>query len=252
MINDAREQLAIVSPYVDRVTHVEQAILRAKNNGAQVVVFVRRDGKTLGGRNSKDALEWFRSTDIEVVGVPNLHAKFYMNEREAVVTSMNLLKSSWTSSLELGIVVGGDAHRQLVDYLKGTVRVISRAAPAQTASKTGASTRAPRSRASRPSTVKRSKPNAKPSESSKGFLGTVFGAVRDILALDEGYCIRCGEPLTESEVDAGKTMCRKDYLSWARHKRPSFPEKFCTTCGAPHTTSFAKPQCDDCFADSTG
>jgi hypothetical protein len=47
-----------------------------------------------------------------------------MNEREAVVISMNLIKSSWPGSLELGFVVEGDAHQQLVIYLRETLRVV--------------------------------------------------------------------------------------------------------------------------------
>ena len=64
--------------------HVEQAITRAKQNGARVVVFVRKNGEQLGGRKDNDAIAWFKANDIEAEGVPHLHAKFYMNEREAV------------------------------------------------------------------------------------------------------------------------------------------------------------------------
>lgn len=250
VINEATEQLAIVSPYIDRVPHVEQAITRAKQNGARVIVFARKDGDQIGGRKDNAAVAWFKANDIEVEGVPHLHAKFYMNEREAVVTSMNLLKSSWSGSLELGFVVEGDAHQQLISYLRETLRVVTAAKETETKKKPKA-----KSTRKRPTTKPAKRPRApkpKEPEPKKGFFGTVFDVVRDILVEDEGYCIRCGELLSDAEFNDGKTMCRKDYLSWAKFRRPNFPEKFCTTCGNPRETTFAKPQCRYCYADENG
>jgi len=45
--------------------HVEQAITRAKQNGARVVVFVRKNGEQIGGRKDNDAIAWFKANDIE-------------------------------------------------------------------------------------------------------------------------------------------------------------------------------------------
>ena len=77
-----------------------------------------------------------------------------------------------------------------------------------------------------------------------------MSAVKDALLPDEGYCIRCGEQLSDSEVEAGKTMCRKDYRAWAKFKNPDVKEPFCTTCGEKRGTTFAKPQCRYCYAES--
>ena len=247
VINEAKSQLAIVSPYVDRVPHVEQAILRAKNNGARVVVFVRKDGSILGGSNSQDAIDWFKSNNVEVVGVPNLHAKYYMNDTEAVVTSMNLLKSSWSGSLELGFLVDGSAHLQLVEYLRNTLRVISNVPQPAFATPQKPSRAKPE-----PSRIDRSRPTKKmdsASTNNKGFFGSLLGAVKEILAMDAEYCIRCGEQLSEYDADVGNVLCRTDYKAWAKYKNPDYEENYCVTCGERRRTTYAKPQCESCFAN---
>jgi hypothetical protein len=71
--------------------------------------------------------------------------------------------------------------------------------------------------------------------------------IRGLLLGTAGYCIRCGDDLSEADVDAGKTMCGKDYASWARFKKPEFKEKYCTNCGEEKPTTFAKPECQDCY-----
>ena len=121
IVSGAKETVVLVSPYIDQVGHVEQELLKAKNRHVELSVIVRRDGDTVGGRNSATALAWLKEHDIQVLAVPNLHAKFYLNEKEGVISSMNLLRSSWSGSLELGISVTGEAHRRLLAYLRDTV-----------------------------------------------------------------------------------------------------------------------------------
>ncbi len=118
VIKNANVRIALVSPYVDRVGHVEQELIKAKGRNVDVLVVVRQDGNKSGGNNSDQALAWFKENDIEVKAVPNLHAKFYMNESEGVITSMNLLRSSWSGSLEIGVPATGAQYSQLVGYLR--------------------------------------------------------------------------------------------------------------------------------------
>ena len=244
IINKAESNLAIVSPYIDRVLHVEQAITRAITNGVEVTIFARKDGARIGGNRATDALAWFKANKVKVVGVPNLHAKFYINETEAVVTSMNLYTSSWTGSLELGFAVEGEAHAQLAAYLRDIVMPQSKSVVTKT---TATRTSRPPKRATKSSTRRPSVPAKK---EPSGFFGSVMNVVKDALESNEGFCIRCGERLTEAEYESGKALCRKDYRAWAEFKRPAFTEKFCTTCGKSKKTSFARPQCRECFADN--
>lgn len=245
IIDQAQTKVALISPYVDKVMHVEQAIGRAMSRNVKVSVFIRQDGTKLGGGGKADqAVEWFRRNNVEVVGVPNLHAKFYINETEAVVSSMNLLTSSWANSLELGVTVSGAAHQQLTDYLNKTIFPWAKSEPIASVN-ARPNAHKPKSSSPRPPRTV-----TVPPKQNKGFFGSVFEAVKGAIAFDEGFCIRCGESLSDAEVASGKTMCRKDYVAWAKFKNPNFVEKYCAVCGKKSKTSFAKPECKTCFAES--
>ena len=77
VIDSAEQAIALVSPYIDRVGHVEQAVLKAQQRRVDVLVVVRKDGETVGGRNSGDALEWLKEHKIPVLTVPNLLSLAY-------------------------------------------------------------------------------------------------------------------------------------------------------------------------------
>ena len=256
VIDSAEQAIALVSPYVDRVGHVEQALLKAQQRGIDVLVVVRKDGETIGGRSSGDALAWFKEHNIRFLSVPNLHAKFYINEREALVSSMNLLRSSWSSSLELGIPVIGEAHERLTGYLRDHLSGLAEDVP-KVKLPTGevTATRAkPRSTTRR---TARARPKAKGrgatgraassgETKSEGVFGALGGLLKAVLGA-EGYCIRCRAELDGSQVDSGNVLCGKCYRQWARYKKRDYTEKYCTTCGQDWETSYSRPQCDDCY-----
>jgi hypothetical protein len=230
VIRAAERQLALVSPYIDEVGHVQQELILAKTRGVKIVVVVRRDSSTVGGNNSESALTWFADHGIEVQSVPNLHAKFYMNEREGVLTSMNLLRSSWSGSMEVGVIVTGEEHRQLVEYLtKHLKNFFSVVTPPSSTGKQKSSVRRP------------AKSNGR---KQSGGIGAM---IKNLITAPSGYCIRCGDLLSAKEIDSGKVLCAADYRSWAKYKNADFMENYCTTCGSEWDTSYAKPECSDCY-----
>lgn len=241
IIDSARTKVALVSPYIDRVAHVEQAIAKAIARDVRVTVFTRMDGTALGGSNSREAIDWYRQNQVEVVGVRDLHAKFYINETTAVVTSMNLLRSSWSGSLELGLVVSGEHHSQLVTYLNETIWPW-----ADSSNATSTEVRETSARETPPG--RRPSPKAQ-SNKSEGFFETIFREVKEVLVSGGGFCLRCRAPLTAADLDSGKVLCPRDYREWAKYKNAEFVEKYCTTCGREAKTSYARPQCRTCYAN---
>ena len=256
IVRDAKRFVVLVSPYVDRVGHVEHELQKAQQNGVKVLVVVRHDGNTIGGSNSQKAQDWFNEHDIPVQAVPDLHAKFYLNEKQAVVTSMNLLRSSWSGSLELGVPVTGEAHKRLTGYLRDHLRGLAEDVPkAKLPTGEDTATRAkPRSttrqtaRARPKAKARRATRRAASSDESKpeGVFGALGGLLRAVLGA-EGYCIRCRSELNADQVDAGNVLCDKCYRQWTRYKNPNFTEKYCTTCGSAGKTSYSRPQCADCY-----
>lgn len=251
VIRNAESWVALVSPYVDRVGHVEQALLQAKRRGVRILIVVRRDEDAFGGNNGKEALAWFDQEGLEVKAVPNLHAKFYANEREGVITSMNLLRSSWSGSLELGMSVTADDHRQLVSYLRDHLTsffTVTAGGNSETVSEGNAA--ANKTKAKTTKTPKRyasagRKPQAQVVRERRS--GSFTDMLKNLILGAPGYCIRCGKPLAEGEADSGKVLCQDDYTAWAVYRNPEFPEKYCTTCGKRRRTTYSRPECSACY-----
>jgi hypothetical protein len=232
IIRNAHKQVALVSPYVDEVLHVQQELLKAKARNVEVLIVVRKDPSSVGGNNSGAALSWFSDQGFAVQAVPNLHAKFYINETEGIITSMNLLKSSWSGSLEVGVAVSGEQHARLVDYLEGHLKVFF--SSAELASKIPLSSSVP----SRPTPEEPARPKR------SGGLGAL---IKNLMTGPGGYCIRCGEALSADHAESGKVLCTTDYRAWAKYKNPDFQEGYCSSCGKRSKTSYAKPLCEGCY-----
>lgn len=98
IIYEAKDQLVIVSPYVnfDNWERIATELKNAKKRGVKIDFFVRNEPE-----NSK-SWEQVSSLEIQPRLVPNLHAKFYYNENNGLISSMNLLSSSNSNSIEIG------------------------------------------------------------------------------------------------------------------------------------------------------
>lgn len=212
IIAGAEETLTIVSPYIDPTGDFVRQMLSAADRRVDVTVLFRRD--RLSEYKSKD---WFRDlADAKVTlgTIERLHSKVYVNEKAALLTSMNFYSSSGENSFEIGMLVesGHSITKKLEEYLEflaGHTEYIS----------AGASV-ARRTSSSRP---RRSEPSA-PSE---------------------GHCLRCG---TGIPLNPARPYCATHYESWAKYKDAAYEERHCHRCGNQHPTSMRKPVCPKCYA----
>lgn len=121
IIHEAEKELVIVSPYVNfrywqkPVTAIQQAIAR----GVKVDFYIRLD------YDNPTSKEQVQKLGITPILVENLHAKIYYNDHDGIITSMNLLHSSDSNSIEIGCQVEAPAeldelrrivHRFLAHY----------------------------------------------------------------------------------------------------------------------------------------
>jgi len=120
IIDEADEILVLVSPYIkiNGWPKLTNRLKAALSRGLDLKVYVRDGQKNL---NSIDELQQLGITPFLI---PNLHAKLYFNEKEAVTTSMNLLKSSDQYSLEIGHKVQTDEeYKDIVNYYKQYIAI---------------------------------------------------------------------------------------------------------------------------------
>nr|GFA46529.1 hypothetical protein [Tanacetum cinerariifolium] len=98
IIHEAKQELVLVSPYVN-LTYWKQlatALTAARDRGVRITFYVRHEPSNPVSKEQVEAL------GITPQLVANLHAKFYFNETSGLITSLNLLGVSNSNSIEIG------------------------------------------------------------------------------------------------------------------------------------------------------
>lgn len=222
IIRSARRFVVLVSPYVEPIPHVEQELRLAIQRGVKVLVAVRDDGSgRLGGKSGTDAIGWLKALKVDLRSVQRLHSKVYLNESAAVISSMNLLASSWSGSHEMAAVLPkGPEYDSVSDYVFNRVLKLGHAV----------------------------KTDHKPSRQQQENPGTVrgVGTISKMFrkALELGTCIRCSRTIAR---DNYRPLCDSCYSEWAQWGNTDFKEKYCHGCGETRTTSYDRPLCRSCY-----
>ena len=108
LIKTTKERLVIISPYLrlsDKIRELIEDLDRLKI-----------DIRLIYGKNDLHPREsaWLESLSfVRCSFCKNLHAKCYLNEREAIITSMNIYEFSQVNNNEMGIVFDRDNDGQL-------------------------------------------------------------------------------------------------------------------------------------------
>lgn len=101
----ANKELIILSPFIRLDEYCKKIFSKLKNSPELeiIIVFGKNEGETQRSLNQDD-LEFFKDFEnIVIIYCNNLHAKYYSNENEALLTSLNLLGKSMTGNVEYGI-----------------------------------------------------------------------------------------------------------------------------------------------------
>jgi hypothetical protein len=105
LIRTSKHKLLLISPYID----LDARVMDALNEKLELHSF---ELKVLFGKNEnnylksikKDSLEYLRKfPNVEIRYNERLHAKFYMNDYEFIMTSLNLYDYSLANNIEVGI-----------------------------------------------------------------------------------------------------------------------------------------------------
>ena len=105
IIWNAKKELIILSPFIRLDDYCKSIFKKLKNNPELeiIIVFGKNEGETQRSLTPAD-LELFKEfSNITIIYCSKLHAKYYANESEALLTSLNLLGKSMTGNVEYGI-----------------------------------------------------------------------------------------------------------------------------------------------------
>ena len=114
IIRNANDFIVIISPYVkiDK-TYIDRLLEAEQKNVEIILVFGKEDMRDF----EKDKFQSFQN--INIYFLANLHAKCYLNENTALITSMNLYGYSEENNREMGIEINKSENYGLYeDILK--------------------------------------------------------------------------------------------------------------------------------------
>ena len=180
IIRDAKKRLVIISPYLSANPRIRDEIKRKSEDGSVEVHLIYRHRE-----QKPDVEEWLQSMPhVKISFCESLHAKCYFNEREALLTSMNLYEYSQVSNYEMGILVSSREYGDS-DLYKAII--------AESARIIGAST-----------TVREAAPV--PETASKGFslssaLSGFFGSKPEAPQDPEDTAVETGTPYTAARIN---------------------------------------------------
>ncbi|NQW17107.1 MAG: hypothetical protein HQ478_06425 [Chloroflexi bacterium] len=215
LINEATERLILVSPYLKINDRLRQ-LLEDRDR-------FKIDIRVIYGKSELQPSEskWLgEQSSIRSSYCKNLHAKCFLNESEALITSMNLYEFSQVNNQEMGILIKKVDDPEL--YLKVYEET---------------------SRLIRISEEVRVEVEIVPPEPTKKPAAKKAGSKK--VAAEQGHCIRCG---TDIPFGVERPLCDKDYRTWSRYEDVDYEEGYCHSCGEERDTTYARPLCRTCWS----
>lgn len=105
IIWETKETLLIVSPFIKLDDYFKKLFDNHLNNPKiHILIVFGKNENNISRSLSKNDFEYFKKfLNISIIYVPNLHAKYYGNEKKGVITSVNLYDYSFKNNIEFGI-----------------------------------------------------------------------------------------------------------------------------------------------------
>jgi hypothetical protein len=221
LIDCAQKRLVLVSPFIDLWPGLVTALKRAETRGVEITL-IARGGDTK--EKNQRALRQVRNVCRYVGFVERLHAKVYLNEAKAILTSMNLVQSSALNSIEISAFVESQWATKEYAQLKRICDALIDTA--------------------RQDELRSERPHDDENDDD--------GDDNEVVVVPRGprgrppkwgHCIRCEERI---EFDMMHPLCDGCFTSWNRYKNKDYEECYCHKCGEECATTFADPICEDC------
>lgn len=105
IIWETESQLVIVSPFIKLDGYFKELFNKHENNPKiHLVLVFGKNEKAVQKSMSKADFDYFKKfLNVSIIYVPNLHAKYYGNEHQGVITSINLYDYSFKNNIEFGV-----------------------------------------------------------------------------------------------------------------------------------------------------
>lgn len=215
LINNSNDKLYLISPYLQLNNQLKLSLEDRHKFSIDIIIIY---GKVTD--INPDDSAWLQSMPgIKLMFHKDLHAKCYFNEKEAIITSMNLYMFSQQNNVEMGIYISKEKDEDLYNQVAKEVDRIKRGSEHRTISVQKVENKKPET------TKQQSVPKAENRKHNNN---------------QTGYCIRTG---VEIPFNVEKPMSYEAYKVWSQFGDPDYPEKYCHFSGEPSNgeTSVSKP-----------
>jgi phosphatidylserine/phosphatidylglycerophosphate/cardiolipin synthase-like enzyme len=212
LIRDAEQRIVLISPYVDlgAEDRVGRELREALHKRVKVQMIIRADEQTNPKEKWLAEIEPVLSLGLELLGAPALHAKLYYSESTALVTSLNLLRSSFMNTIEAGLWSKEQTAVKAVDQFAKNYVI----------------------------------PHAKPFDINLTRAPLVREKASRTTNSGEGHCIRCGAGIL---LDPSCPYCLDDFAEWNEWRNEDYVDLFCHGCGKEYPATMRRPVCPGCF-----
>jgi len=207
LIKNTQQQLILISPYLKVNERMKEEL--------QELDRFRRDIRLIFRDIPMDPVtqNWLRGLpSIRTSYCQNLHAKCYLNESEAIITSMNLYEFSQVNNHEMGVLIAKEQEPDLYADVYNEAQKLLRSSNTITIAV---------------------------SEVPKALHSSKAETAKTI-----GFCIRCH---AELKLNPTVPYCKDCYVKWKKKSNNAQAEKYCHICGRPHASSLNKPTCYECY-----
>lgn len=212
LIKGTKERLILISPYLQFSERIKEHINNLNIQKRDIRIIYRENKLQLEENN------WLeKQIGVRTSICKNLHAKCYLNESEAIITSMNLYEFSQQNNNEMGIYISKASDPELYNStLEEALRLLTISEEIRVTVQKVNSVNADRL-----------KTETKP-------------AANKLVDKLKGFCIRTG---VEIPFNVEKPMSYDAFKSWSKYGDPEYPEKFCHFSGEPSNgeTSVSRP-----------
>lgn len=117
IIEEAKEYVILITPYLDLWVHLLNHIVMAIRKNVRIKLVLRADQNQIPVQD----INMLEQYGVKVLYQTRLHAKIYLNEKTVFISSMNLHELSASNNFEVGIVVRDPKDdkviRSYVDYI---------------------------------------------------------------------------------------------------------------------------------------
>ena len=279
----AEKELIIISPYIQLGDYLKDNVFKQLLNNTKLHILIGFGKSTSNGEENckrKDIEYFLGFPNITMVYIPQLHGQYYANEKQSVITSMNLLDYSLENKVEFGVL----AEKALTDLVNKNNFFETSKNTIMSVLDSGYTIFAKRPNYNKKflglakdyagSTVHldlvddvlsnrevkpiryssfvpenyvnaENRPLAEREPAPERAVETETPQENAVQEEKKGHCIRCN---TAIPFDPSKPLCDSCYEAWVKFGNRFYEEKYCHCCGEEKKVTVATPLCYNCFS----